>query len=54
MKTLIMLMLCFWLLPVLPACDEALPSSPIAVVGDTIYVFPLDIDDVCIDNWGYS
>lgn len=44
MKTIIMFILLFWLLPALPACDEVISDNPINVIGDTVYVF-LVVDD---------
>jgi len=45
MKTLILFILCFWLLPALPACDDvAVGDYPIECIGDTVYVFPLPDD----------
>ena len=38
MKTLILTILFFWLLPVLPACDKAIPYYPITKNGDLVCV----------------
>lgn len=56
MKVLTMFILCFLLLPALPACDEALPGSPINVIGDVFYVCPMDTDSVYvyIQDWGHN
>lgn len=54
MKTIIMIIIYILLLWWLPGCDEALPSNPIVVIGDTIYVFTLDTDCVDIDYWPWG
>jgi len=49
MKTLILFILCFWLLPALPACDEVVVGDyPFECVGDSVYLFPLPDDWYCI------
>lgn len=52
MKTLILFILCFWLLPVLPACDEATPEYPITIVNDVVYLalYPGDSHSTLITN----
>jgi len=58
MKILIMFILCFWLLPVLPACDEVTPDYPINVVDDGLYLMLDSGDDFTVyvtdSHWSAS
>lgn len=54
MKTLILFILCFWLLPALPACDEATPDYPINVIDDGLYLILESGDRFKIELWNHG